>query len=162
MSARLAPLVVVCALLACVAAFAAEAAGWSDWLKPWWDMLTQGVIAGVIMLIAAGHKRWLGADLEERHRRALHSALTTGAEAAWEKVKSWRREGLSGPELEARLIAETIAHAEAGGAPDAMKAFALDAASPALIALATAKLKQTARPGLSAFAPPPEPAANAA
>jgi type IV secretory pathway VirB2 component (pilin) len=133
------------ALFACAApAFAAEAVspGWGDILKPWWDMFTQGLIAAVVALAAAGARRWFGIDLEERHRRALHQALTTGAEAAWAKVAGLMSRGMSDAEARQTLVAETIAHARIG-APDAIAAFGLTEGDPRLINLALSKLKQT-------------------
>lgn len=137
------------ALFACsVPAHAAEAVvpAWGDLLKPWWDMLTQGIIAAIVALVAAGARRWFGVALEESHRRALHQALTTGAEAAWARVASLISHGI--PEADARrmLLSETIAHARIG-APDAMAAFDLDESDPRLVNLALSKLKQTLPPG---------------
>lgn len=160
---RLASLLVVCAALTAWGqpAFAADAApAWGEWLKPWWDMATQGLIAGVIMFVVGGARRWFGITLEESHRRTLHLALTTGADAAWAKLMQWTGQGLSHEEIELRLISETIAHAQ-GGAADAIAAFKLDDADPRLINLAISKLKQTAPQGAAAFSLPPEPAASA-
>jgi type IV secretory pathway VirB2 component (pilin) len=161
---RFAVLLVACALLAVSAlpALAADAApAWGEWLKPWWDMVTQGVIAAVVMMVAAGAKRWFGVSLEESHQRTLHLALKTGADAAWAKLMQWTGQGLSREEIELRLISETIAHAQ-GGAADAIAVFNLDEADPRLINLAISKLKQTAPQGAAAFSSPPELAAIAA
>lgn len=151
------------AVSACAApALAAEAvaSGWGDILRPWWDMATQGLIAAVVALVAAGARRWFGIDLEERHRRTLHQALTTGAEAAWVKLSAWSREGLPETVVRQRLLSETIAHARIGS-PDAIAAFDLGDSDPRLINLALSKLKQTLPAGAE-FPPvvaPPAPAA---
>lgn len=134
------------ALFACAApAFAAEAVspGWGDILKPWWDMAMEWAILGLVGLIAAGFRRWFKVDLDERHRRTLHQALTTGADAAFAQLKSWAVEGLSRAEVEQRLLTTTIGHAQAGAA-DAVAHFRLNPADPRLINLALAKLKQAA------------------
>lgn len=152
------------ALFSCTSpAFAAEAAVpvWGEWLKPWWDMFIQGLIAGVIALVATGAKRWFGIDLEERHRRTLHLALTTGADAAWSKLMQWTGQGLSQTEIRDRLVAETISHGLAG-ASDAVSAFGLDGQDPRLVTLALAKLKQTAPHGAAAELLLPTAAALAA
>jgi hypothetical protein len=134
------------ALFACAApAHAAEAVapGWGDLLKPWLDMAMEWAILGLVGLIAAGFRRWFKVDLDERHRRTLHQALTTGADAAFAKLKSWAGEGLSRAEVEQRLLTMTIGHAQAGAA-DAVAHFRLNPADPRLINLALAKLKQAA------------------
>lgn len=151
-------------LFACAApAFAADAVvpGWGDLLKPWWDMATQGLIAAVVALAAAGARRWFGIDLEERHRRTLHLALTTGADAAWSKLMQWSGQGLSQSEIRDRLVAETIVHGMAG-ASDAVSAFGLDEQDPRLVNLALAKLKQTAPHGTATGLLLPSAAALAA
>lgn len=143
---RLALLIAGAVVASCAApAVAADAVapGWIDWLKPWFDLLSQTIIAAVLTLVAAGAKRWLGVELEARHRQALHSALTTGAAAAWDKLKGWREAGLPPERLRDELVAETIAHAR-GGAGEALAAFALDDLDPRLRRLAVAKLKETA------------------
>lgn len=134
------------ALFACaVPAHAAEAVlpGWGDLLKPWWDMAMEWAILGLVGLIAAGFRRWFKMDLDERHRRTLHQALTTGADAAFAKLKGWADRGLSRAEVEQRLLTMTIGHAQAGAA-DAVAHFRLSPSDPRLINLAMAKLKQAA------------------
>lgn len=141
--------VVACLALAFTAgaapASAAEAVapGWVDLLKPWWDMAMEWAILGLVGLVAAGFRRWFRMDLEERHRRTLHQALTTGAEAAYARLRSWAGERLPPAEVEQRLLATTIGHAQAGAA-DAVAHFGLNPADPRLINLALAKLKQAA------------------
>lgn len=152
------------ALFACaVPAHAAEAVapGWAEILKPWWDLAVQGAIAGVIGLVGAAAKRWFNIDLEERHRRTLHLALTTGADAAWSRLMHWTGQGLSQSQIRDRLVAETIAHGIAG-AGDAVSAFRLDAQDPRLVNLALSKLKQTAPQGAAAELLLPSAAALAA
>jgi hypothetical protein len=152
-----------CAALASIGpAFAADAApAWGEWLKPWWDMAMQGVIAAVVMFVVGGARRWFGITLEEGHRRTLHLALQTGADAAWAKLMQWTGQGLSREQIEQRLVAETIAHAQ-GGAADAIAAFKLDEADPRLVNLAISKLKQTAPQGAEVFSSLPPLAAVAA
>jgi hypothetical protein len=162
---RLAAAAIFAALLTAYTApaDAAELAapGWGDFIKPWWDLAVQGLAAGAIALVAAAAKRWFNIDLEERHRRTLHLALTTGADAAWSKLMQWTGQGLSQTEIRDRLVAETISHGLAG-ASDAVSAFGLDAQDPRLVNLALAKLKQTAPQGATADLLLPSAAALAA
>ena len=89
-----------------------------------------GLIFTVLIGLAVKRLRdWTGIEIEEKHQRALHSALMTGARAALMRDARLTRE---------QVVQEAIDYAR-GAVPDAMAA--LKPRADILIDLATARAK---------------------
>lgn len=57
-----------------------------DSLRPFISAAVEGVIAAVIGWIGLRVHKWTGINMEARHREALHSAATTGANLAYSRL----------------------------------------------------------------------------
>jgi hypothetical protein len=88
-------------------------------------LLITGLLA---WLVREAKLRW-GIEIEEKHQRALHTALMTGARAALMRDGSLTRE---------QVVKEAIQYAK-GSVPDAMAA--LKPKADVLVDLATARAK---------------------
>lgn len=95
--------------------------------------ITSVVLTGVITVAAQAIRKWTGLKIEEQHRRALHSAVMTGIEAA-----------VMGKRTDEQVVAAAVEYARTLGAPDAVKALKVKPA--ALEQLARSKLTAAARP----------------
>ncbi|QPM89395.1 hypothetical protein [Pseudooceanicola algae] len=98
-------------------------------LEPALTEVVSVMALAVIGWMAARFQKWTGVQIEEKHQRALHTALMTGIRAALE----------GGQVDKDALVAAAVAHAERS-VPDALKALKPD--PEALASIAAAKIAE--------------------
>lgn len=100
-------------------------------LQPYILEAAGAVVAGAITLAVRALHKHTGLQIEEQHRKVLHSAIMTGIRAALAARGDAPREA---------VIAAAVDYAKTSGAPVAIRK--LKATAPALESLARAKLAE--------------------
>lgn len=147
-------------LLTTAAAMAAtvETSPLTNLFKSGVDLAVYAAATAIVGLIGAAANRLFGLTLEQRHREALHSALTTGASLAISLVAELIGQGFSPSDARQIAFQEGLNHVKEG-VPDAVRALKLGDADERLLGMLKAKEIQLKLGAVAGIAPSPSPAA---
>lgn len=93
-----------------------------DPLRPLLTELVSVLVAALVGFLTVKLNKWLGLNIEARHREALHSALKNGALAGLSKVQAMTADKKI--DVRSEIVAQALIYASQA-APDAIKHFGI-------------------------------------